>query len=278
MWQAHRRKIVVFLLIALPIALLASSAGADVGTKRNFAARTLSASLTIAQSGASGVFDSIGDWFGDLVGSEEDAEVEELRAEIARLREDKTRLIGVLQENERLRKLVGFKERHPEFQLVPARVIARDISPYFRVLKVEIDVPEGVELAPRMPVLTSEGVVGQIHSLYGDYADVIIAADPRSRIDAIAQRTRARGVVEGLGHDADYLTRVGYLRDKDEVREGDVFVTSGMGGVFPAEVVIGTVTEVESGEDGLFQEARVEPAVDFSRLEEVFVLVGAAND
>lgn len=278
MWQAHRRKIAAFLLIALPIALLGSSAGAEVGTERNVVARTFSAGVTLAQTGTSGVLGDAGAWIGSFFGGTVAEENERLKAEVARLREEKTRLIGVLQENERLRELVGFKERHDEFELAPARVIARDITPYFRVLKIAIDTPEGVELKPRMPVMTSAGVVGQIHTVYGDYADVIIAADPRSRIDAVAQRTRARGLVEGLGHDADYLARVGYLRNTDEIREGDVFVTSGMGGIFPAEIVIGTVVEVEDGEDGLFQQARVEPSVDFSRLEEVFVLVGGAGD
>lgn len=278
MWQAHRRKIAVFLLVALPIALLGSSAGAEVGTERNLVARTLSAGLTFAQSGTSGVLGDFGGWIGNLFEGDAADENEELRAEVARLREEKTRLIGVLQENERLRKLVGFKDRNPDFPLAPARVIARDITPYFRVLKVEIEAPEGVELKPRMPVVTADGVVGQVHTVYGDYADVIIASDPRSRIDAIAQRTRARGLVEGLGHESDYLARVGYLRSKDEVRVGDVFVTSGMGSIFPAEIVIGKVVEVEQGEDGLFQEARVEPAVDFSRLEEVFVLLDGDHD
>jgi rod shape-determining protein MreC len=178
----------------------------------------------------------------------------------------------VLQENERLRKLLGFKTRRPELALVPARVVARDTTPYFRVvtLKLSSDVP----LQPRMPVIAAEGVVGQVHRVFADYAEVILLGDPRHRVDAVTQRTRAQAVIEGLGHERDYHAKLSYLSEKDEVRVGDVVVTSGMGGVFPSELVIGTVASVEKSEKGLFQDAVVSPAVDASRLSEVFVVTG----
>lgn len=272
-WQAHKRKITTLALILIPLVMLSTSAGAKVGDSPSAPARFGMASLTWVQSGAHGVIASSFGLVASLFVSEEDREVEELEAEITRLREEKTRLIGVLQENERLRRLVGLKVKRPELELIPARVIARDITPYFRVLKLKIDAGE-VELEPRMPVVVADGVVGQIHRVYGAFADVLVVSDPRHRIDAIAQRTRAQAIVEGLGHEADYEARLSYLREKDEVRVGDVMVTSGMDQVFPPELVIGRVSEVERSERDLFQTATIEPAVDMGRIEEVFIVVG----
>lgn len=216
------------------------------------------------------VVGGVGDLWSRLTGSDLAEENRKLKKKVARLREEKSRLIGVLQENSRLRELLGFKKDHPSYDLAPAEVVGRDTTPYFRVLTLKIE--SDAELQPQMPVVVAEGVVGQIHRTYGSFADVVIVSDPRSRIDAISQRNRAQGVVQGLGRANSYRAKVAYLRRKDKVREGDVMVTSGMGGVFPPELVIGTIEQVTQRKRGLFQKATLEPAVDFSRLEEVFVV------
>lgn len=212
----------------------------------------------------------VGDYWRQWTGGDLARENEQLRKKVARLREEKSRLIGVLQENERLRELLEFKRKQPSFDLAPAEVVGRDTTPYFRVLTLKIE--SDTELEPKMPVVVAEGVVGQIHRTYGAFADVIIVSDPRSRIDAVSQRNRAQGVVQGLGHPRDYRAKIAYLRRNDRVRKGDVMVTSGMGEVFPPELVIGTIEEVTHRERGLFQKATLRPAVDFSRIEEVFVV------
>lgn len=266
----HRIKVTAFVLLALPLLLLVTSAGASVGTTTTAPARWAGGLLGSAQAGLYGVVGSVGTLWGRITGGANADEVEQLRQEVNRLREEKTRLIGVLQENARLREMVGFQSEYPEFELAPARVVGRDISPYFRVIKVQIrsDVP----LEPRMPVVSSQGLVGQVHRVYEGYADVILVSDPRSRVDAISQRNRALGLVEGLGHEADYRARLSYLTERDEVRLGDVMVTSGMGGIFPRELLVGTISEVEQSERGLFQDVTIEPAVDFARVTEVFVI------
>lgn len=269
----HRAKLVALLLVAMPLVMLGSAGDARVGREPS------SQPVQVARSGLAwtelGAYRSVA-WLGDawarLVDGDLAVENDKLRDEVARLREEKSRLIGVLQENARLRELVGFKKRHPEYQMVPARVVGRDISPYFRVLRLKLESTE--KLAPRQPVVVASGVVGQIHEVYGQFAEVIIVSDPRSRIDAVSQRNRAPGIVEGLGHERDYLARVSYLNQKDQVRKGDIMVTGGKGGVFPKELVIGKVTSVNNAERGLFQEVRLRPAVDLSRLEEVFVITG----
>ncbi len=266
----QRHKIIAILLVVVPLWMIAVAQGTEVGVESSTPTRLGGAVVGGSQAGFNGVIGAVGGVWNRIVGGELAQENEELRREVAQLREEKSRLIGVLQENSRLRELVGFKTSHPEFELAPARVVGRDVSPYFRVVKIRISSER--ELAPRMPVVAAEGVVGQVHRVYEGYADVVLLSDPRSRIDAISQRNRALGVVEGLGHEADYRARISYLTDRDEVGVGDTMVTSGMGEVFPAELTIGTVVEVEEGERGLFQQVQVEPAVDISRLEEVFVI------
>jgi rod shape-determining protein MreC len=269
----HRHKFVALVLMMVPLAMLGSSDEPGVGQEASSEpVQLMRSGLAWTEFGAYRSVAWLGDAWQNLVSGDLAAENDDLREEVARLREEKSRLIGVLQENSRLRELVGFQTKHPEFELVPARVVGRDISPYFRVLRLKLE--STAELEPRQPVIVASGVVGQIHEVYGEFAEVIIVSDPRSRIDSVSQRNRAPGIVEGLGHERDYLARVAYLNQKDEVRDGDVMVTGGKGGVFPKELVLGTVTEVETAQRGLFQEVRLEPAVDFSRIEEVFVITG----
>lgn len=273
-WHQHKRKIAAVALLTSAMVLITSSAGARVGAESPLILQATTQStaplLSLMGNGALGVTNIISGWFTTDLETENEA----LRQEVARLREEKTRLIGVLQENDRLRRVLDLKAKHPEYKLVPAQVIARDASPYFRVMHIKIATNPDQPIKPRMPVIVAEGLVGQVHRVFGKYAEIIIVSDPRHRVDAIAQRTRAQAIVEGLGHERDYLARLAYLRDIDEVRQGDILVTSGMGEFFPRELIIGTVNSVAHAERGLFQEATITPAVDFSRLEEVFVLVG----
>lgn len=201
------------------------------------------------------------------------AENERLRTELNRLRDENARLLGVMQENARLRALVGFDEAHPRLDLVPARVIASDTSPFFRVISMRLDASDS-RIAVGQPVVASSGVVGYISEVAGRSAEVTLAVDPRSSIDVLLQRNRARGVLKGLGHDDNYDAQVAYLLRRDQARPGDLVVTSGMGGRFPADLVVGRVSAIDDATSGMFQNVTVEPAVDFSRVEEVFVIVG----
>ncbi len=270
-YDVHRKKLATVFLVLVPLVLVVTSAGADVGQESSTPGSWMGATLGSAQSVVyTGVTATTG-WFSGW-GNTSALETENaaLRQENARLREEKTRLIGVLQENARLREMVGFQSRHPQLDVSPARVIGRDLSPYFRVLKIRIDSEE--EIRPRMPVVASDGVVGQVHRVDGGIADVVLVSDPRSHIDAITQRNRTLGVVQGLGHQADYLAEAAYITEGDEVEVGDEMVTSGMGGVFPQDLRIGRVVAVEEGIDGMFQEVILSPSVDVSRLQEVFIV------
>jgi rod shape-determining protein MreC len=264
LWHAHRDKFAVFLLILVLVALLSSGGGAGQSG-------TLS-----GQAGGwstwSGhwLFSRIAEGWEATVGDPLAIQNDLLRTENALLREEKTRLIGVLQENSRLRSLVDLQERFDAYHMVTATVVGRDSTPYFRVVKIKLRTDEPVEVGNA--VLAIEGLVGSVWSVNPPFADVLMVPDPRSQVDVIAQRNRAHGVIQGMGLGRNHHARVVYLRREDEVRQGDLFVTSGLGEMFPAEVPVGRVASVVFADAGVFQEVVVEPVVDFTRLREVFVL------
>jgi rod shape-determining protein MreC len=155
---------------------------------------------------------------------------------------------------------------------VAARVVALGASPYFRVHRLVLDRGEG-EVTAGMPVIAPGGVVGRIQRVYGKYADVVLAVDPQSSIDVIVPRTGSRGVLKGLGGDNAYSCKIEYLLKNEEVVDGDVVVTSGLGGVFPRDLPVGTIRKIEKKEYGMYQDVEVAPAVDFSHVGAVLVLL-----
>jgi rod shape-determining protein MreC len=199
-----------------------------------------------------------------------------LRAENARLHEDNYRLSSSATENRRLRRLLQLRDEL-RGNLLSAQVIGKEVSPYFRVTRVRLDRGERAHVRPGMPVLTADGLVGQIRRVFSHYADVLLTADKTSAIDVVVQRNGARGMLKGTGAEDNYDCTLEQLSRDDDVKPGDVIVTSGLGQRFPAAILVGTVKDVVKREYGLYQEATVTPAVQFSRLEEVLVLTAGSR-
>lgn len=169
-------------------------------------------------------------------------------------------------ENARLRLLLDFKEAE-EMDTLPARVIAEDASSWFRTVMIDKGSDHGV--TEGLPVVVAEGVVGRVVRSSPRFARVLLITDASSAVASLLQDNRARGVCRGQGEQLvfDFVLR------QEEVKVGDRVVTSGMGGVFPKGLAIGNVKNVDRQEFGLFQAIEVSPAVDFSHLEEVLVLL-----
>ncbi len=192
-------------------------------------------------------------------------ENEELRAQLGGLTELKL-------ENERLNKLLEFKQT-TRMQLLAAKVIARDLSPDHESIRINRGYRQG--LRKLMGVITVQGVVGYVLSTEMDSAQVVVITDRSSAIDALVQRTRARGLMSGK--DSSTI-RLRYLERADDVAVGDAIVTSGLKGLFPKGFPIGTVTSVRKTDFGISQEAFVEPVVRPSNLEEVFVVLDSGGE
>jgi rod shape-determining protein MreC len=204
-------------------------------------------------------------------------EAEELAAENARLRQRVRDLGQEAQENERMRGLLSLRDELPG-ETLTAEVIGKEVSPYFRVVRVRIDRGERDLLRAGMPVVSSEGLVGQIRRTFGRYSDVLLTVDRTSAIDVVIDRTGARGMLRGTGESDRYMCRIQYLSRTDEVEVGDEIYTSGLGQRFPPNILIGSVTKVTRQDFGLYQEVEVQPAVNFSALEEVLVLTAGSRE
>lgn len=169
--------------------------------------------------------------------------------------------------NDRLRRLLNFKKGVTR-RFVSAEVVALDPSPWYKTIIIDKGKTDG--LAKGLPVVVSEGVVGQIVSVSDNYAKVLLLLDRNSAADALIQGVRARGVIQGTGTNQLQLV---YVLRKHVVKAGDRIITSGLDGVFPKGLTIGSVIAVKSSQAGIFQSINVMPAVDFVKLEEVLVLL-----
>ena len=168
--------------------------------------------------------------------------------------------------NERLQRLLGLEEELPR-QMIAARVVGKDPSPWFQTIMVDKGTDDGVQRG--QPVINPEGIVGLVIDATAHYAKVMLITDPNSAVDAIIQENRARGIVKG--GTSGYCV-LNFVLRKHEVVEGQVVVSSGMDGVFPKGLPIGAVAVIVKEEAGIFQDVNIEPYVDFERLEEILIV------
>ncbi len=167
--------------------------------------------------------------------------------------------------NRYLQNELDFKKQEV-FPALMARVVGKDPSFWFKTLIVDRGKNDGV--ISGMVARTSRGVVGQVVQVADNYCKILLANAPSSAIDAIIQKSRVRGILKGAGEDGYILH---YVLKNADVSVGDRIVTAGIGGVFPSGITIGTVSEVQSRRLGMFQDIKVKPAVDFARLEFLFI-------
>jgi len=196
---------------------------------------------------------------------------QELEEKYAQLLIENVALTEAAQENATLRSFFHFDQQHPGFQLVggevKASVIGRDPSNFLRYLIIDAGEAQGVR--KDMPVIVPRGLVGRVQSVGSNWAKVLLLTDPRSSVSALIQASRATGQVQGLVS-GDLVMK--YVSQEESVSEGEIVLTSGLGGNFPKGLVIGQIVAVEQRDSDLFQQAVVRPTVDFDRLEMVLVV------
>ena len=193
-------------------------------------------------------------------------ENEVLREQLNRLQGDLAGVGEIAQENVRLRELLKFSSESG-IEGLPARVIGSDPTGWVHGLLINQGTSSGVEAG--MAVVSAQGVVGQVVAAGPNSARVLLITDSVSGVDAVVQGSRARGVVEGVG---SKLCELRYVTKDTPVNPGEKVVTSGLDRVYPKGLVLGTVSTVQAGGEGLFQTVSLQPAVDVRRVEEVLVL------
>ena len=194
-------------------------------------------------------------------------ENKDLKQKLALLAEENRQFREALLSSERYERVRQMRDRLPQ-PMLPASLIGTDSSSWFRTVFIDRGEEAGVRRG--MAVVSPEGVVGHVVAVSRYAAKVLLITDRSSAVDVTVERSRARGIVEGRRGEGCELK---YVVRGEDVKTGDRLVSSGMGGIFPKGLPVGRVVRVERGNRGLFQRAEVEPAVEFNRLEEVFVIL-----
>jgi rod shape-determining protein MreC len=190
-----------------------------------------------------------------------------LRNRVAELEESNLQYREALVASGHLQQIAAMRDEF-EIPMLPSEVVGLDVMPWFRSVLVDRGGSHGVRAGN--PVITAEGVVGLVTATSRHAAKTMLLLDRQSAIDGIVQRSRARGIVRGRG--TDQLAFEFVIRGGD-VKLGDVVITSGLGGVYPKGLRVGEVVELLDPGGGLLQTATLRPAVDFGRLEQVFVMM-----
>jgi rod shape-determining protein MreC len=181
--------------------------------------------------------------------------------------EIQNRYLETTMNNSRLRELLKFQNR-VENRFIAAEVIGKDPSPWFK--SIMIDKGRAAGMVKGLPVVVAEGVIGQVIEVGGHYSKVLLLIDQNSAVDAMIQKSRARGVLKG---NSTGQCKLYYMLRKHEIHIGDTVVTSGLDGVYPKGLRIGYVSAVTRQHSGIFQEISVNPFADFEKFEEVLVVL-----
>lgn len=191
----------------------------------------------------------------------------QLKNEIHELKMANSRYRELLATQERLEELLQFKQTINR-PVLAAQVIGLDPTGWFK--SVIIDKGKWAGLRLDMPVVNAFGVVGRVVSVSSNYAKVLLIIDQNSAVDCLVQRSRDRGMLKGLMSE---ICKLDYVAKSNDITVGDIVVTSGLGGVFPKGLPVGRILDVKEISGELFKDIKIRTAVDFSKLEEVLVIL-----
>ena len=195
----------------------------------------------------------------------------ELEARVNQLTVENLRLAEVETENAQLRALLDFAQTNPSYDIRGGQIIARVIGDGASLFThpIQIDLGEIHGIRQGMPVVTDRGLVGRIAHVYPRSSDILLITDPRSNVNVMTQASRAQGVLRGRVGQPPIME---LISPDIAISEGEIIITSGLGGHFPKGLVVGQVTEVIHNDNLMFQSAVIQPTVDFDRMELVLVI------
>ncbi|MGI6174838.1 MAG: rod shape-determining protein MreC [Christensenellales bacterium] len=222
---------------------------------------------------------AVGDFFGNIFGSRDiDQENAELKSRVAELEQQLLTQNEIKDENSRLKELLQFGEQSEGFTYVGARVTAKEPGYWYETFTINAGRNHGIEEG--MAVVVGAGLVGRIMETSGSYSKVLTIIDARSSFSVMMERTRFSGILKGQLQtpDGDASCVLSYLSSDTEYVNGDRIITSGVGEEMPKGIYIGDIVDIQK-EDGAAQKTiEVRPAVDFSNIEEVLVIVGEKEE
>ncbi len=195
-----------------------------------------------------------------------------LREENRRLKIQLMQMKEIQLENNRLNKLLQFAEQE-DFTLLPAKVIAMDPFPNYRLLTIDKGAENG--LKKNMGALIEKGVIGYVFRVHKETAQVLLLSDRNAVLPVTVQRSRVHGLIEG--YDEQSL-KLKYVRNEDDIQVNDQIITSGIDPFFPSGLPVGAVSQIHKEQYGLNQDVDVQLTAVLSQIEELFIITKTNND
>jgi rod shape-determining protein MreC len=252
-------------VIVLQVVLLAVQIKRD-SQGRLLRVWTVGAVSPFERAGARGIGNIRGTWSHYFALQNTSRENEELKRENDALKLRVNQLQSKAAESDRLAALLNFRQSQHDVPMLAARVIGTSADTASQTIYLDRGERDGIR--HNMGVITPDGVVGKVIESYRDTAQVLLLTDKDSGVGAMLSESRIQSPVGGTG---EPLLSMKYIPTDDKVNVGEQVVTSGMDRIFPRDLPVGTVAEIKTGRP--FQQVRVRPAANLSRLEEVIVLL-----
>lgn len=222
---------------------------------------------------ANGIADGVSGFIDKLVNADKyKTENDELNAKLSEMYKQTMDYESLLKENERLREMLELKEKHEDYMFSePCDVIARNANDIYGGFTLSGGKNNGISL--NNPIITSVGLVGRVTSIADNYARVTTIFSPDVNVGVYTMRAKTTGVIENsLDSASKGLCLMSDILKDADIKEGDVIFTSGKSGLFPADIMVGTVTEVYDDPNGLSKHALIKPAEDVRGVTMVSVI------
>jgi len=222
---------------------------------------------------ANGIADGVSGFIDKLVNADKyKAENDELNAKLSEMYKQTMDYESLLKENERLREMLELKEKHKDYMFSePCDVIARNANDIYGGFTLSGGKNNGLSLND--PIITSVGLVGVVTSIADNYARVTTIISPDVNVGVYTMRAKTTGVIENdLNSASKGLCLMSDILKDADIKEGDIIFTSGKSGLFPADIMVGTVTEVYDDPNGLSKHALIKPAEDVKSVTMVSVI------
>lgn len=196
-------------------------------------------------------------------------ENEELKQKNSELEQSLRELENIKSENETLKEYLDLTEKYGEYKTVPAYIINKDISNYSKTIVINVGKDDGIQ--ENMTVIADQGLVGHVISVTSDTAKVRTIIDTSSSVSCLLSTTDESIVCKGTLEEESALKAM-YIPDDDGIIQGDSVETSGLGGIYPKGIHVGSIKKVVNTKNAIDRYAIVETAVDFDKLDTVLVI------
>ena len=268
--QGKNFRALIVVVVVMVVLMLYSAAS---GGRSNIFSTALSLITTPIQRLASqltGAAEDLTATYGDPQALMEENQA--LKEKIRELTGEMVDYEDIKQENQTLKEILGLKEENEDFEFVPSTVVSRDTGDTSLPFTIDKGSSSGIKRFD--PVMTADGLVGYVSEVGLITSKVTTILNSTIDVGAFDRRTRDNGVISGTSSlSKNGYTKLGLLKRDCDVSSGDIIVTSGLGGIFPENIVIGEVVEVNPEPQSITLYAVVKPMADLAECRDVFVLI-----